>query len=61
VEPRNISFASKTKEPQIRISTPAPAAALNSFTRYLEITFLDLSNKIKIVTIHKNLFSTMIF
>jgi hypothetical protein len=49
--------------PQIQISAPssgwAPAPAPDSFIRYFETTFFDLSNMINIVpvTIHKNFFS----
>jgi hypothetical protein len=43
-------------KPQIRIAAPAPA----SFTDTLKITFFDLSNRMKIVTIYKNSSATMI-
>jgi hypothetical protein len=46
-------------EPKVFLSAPAPAPAPESFIRYgtLKITFFDLSNRIKTVTIDKNFFS----
>jgi hypothetical protein len=45
-------FRSRKSKFQLRLQPPAP----DSFVRYLENyrAFLDLSNKIKIVTIYKN-------
>ncbi len=46
-----MSFGSSSTDLQIRISAPAPALApaTDSLSRYVEITFFDLSIKIKIV------------
>jgi hypothetical protein len=65
------NISSGSKEPQILISAPTPRSRKSQFWlrlqppasdsflryRYLENTFFDFSNRIKIVLIYKNFFS----
>jgi hypothetical protein len=54
---KNISFGSA--EPQIQVAAPAPAP--DSFKDTLKITFLDLSNRMKMLKFTKTSSATMIF